>query len=166
MNNNALECFFGEVRDAKAAIRWLAEQDFVDPQRIYVFGWSVGGGIALNLSLHGDIPIRISGSSAGFYDKGLIKSWAMEDDFIVFPYDYLNDQENFFRLPLYHLQDMVRPHYGYIGSEDGYAFVSELYHQLYPEAQTQLELKKLSGGHVDSLTHAVQEFLQVISADH
>jgi glyoxylase-like metal-dependent hydrolase (beta-lactamase superfamily II)/pimeloyl-ACP methyl ester carboxylesterase len=166
-NSNAgyFECFMGEVRDAKAAIRWLAQQDYVDPTQIYVFGWSVGGGIALNLALQDDIPVRLSASSAGVYDTDLIKSWATEDDYIKFPYDYLDEQENYFRLPLYHLEDMARPHYTYIGVEDGYPFVRGLYDELYPDNDTQLRLVELPGDHMDSLPTAVQEFLRVISSD-
>ena len=164
-NPGYFECFFGEVRDAKAAIHWLADQDFVDRKKIYLFGWSVGGGIALNLALHDDIPIRLSGSSAGLYDLDLIKSWAIEDDFIKFPYDYQDERENFFRLPLYHLQDMVRPHNVYIGAEDDYELFRKTYNELYPEDNTHIRLMKLQGNHVDSVPLAVREFIGVIS-DH
>ncbi|MCJ7557422.1 MAG: alpha/beta fold hydrolase [Gammaproteobacteria bacterium] len=162
-NPGYFECFFGEVKDAKAAIRWLASRDYVDPEQIYVFGWSVGGGIALNLALHDDIPVKLSASSAGIYDRDLIKSWATEDDFIRFPYDYLDEQENHYRLPLYHLQDMVRTHYTYIGTDDDYELYREIYDELYPNNDTRLYLIELPGNHVDSLTQAVQEFIKIIS---
>lgn len=164
-NPGYFECFFGEVRDAKAAIRWLANQDYVDRERIYVFGWSVGGGIALNLALHDDIPVRVSGSSAGLYDLDLIKSWATEDDFIKFPYNYQDKRENYYRLPLYHLQDMVRPHYSYIGTDDDYAPYRQTYDELYPDDDTSLRLIELPGDHVDSVPQAVHEFITLIS-DH
>jgi len=164
-NPGYFECFFGEVRDAKAAIRWLANQDYVDRERIYVFGWSVGGGIALNLALHDDIPVRLSGSSAGLYDLDLIKSWATEDDFIKFPYNYQDERENYYRLPLYHLQDMVRPHYSYIATDDDYALYRQTYDELYADDDTSLRLIELPGNHVDSVPQAVHEFITLIS-DH
>jgi dipeptidyl aminopeptidase/acylaminoacyl peptidase len=162
-NPGYFECFFGEVRDAKAAIRWLADQDFVDPEQIYVFGWSVGGGIAMNLAMHDDIPIKLSGSSAGLYDLDLIESWATEDDFIRFPYDYQDEMENYYRLPLYHLQDMVRPHYSYVATDDDYALYRQSYNELYPGDDTSLRLIELPGNHVDSVPRAVQEFMALIS---
>jgi dipeptidyl-peptidase-4 len=36
-----------EVRDQTAAARWLAQQDFVDPKRIGIWGWSYGGTLSL-----------------------------------------------------------------------------------------------------------------------
>ena len=110
-NPGYFELFMGEVRDAKAAINWISSQRYTDKNNIYIFGWSVGGGISLNLSLHADIPVKLSGSSAGVYDYGLIKSWATEDDMIVFPYEYTNKEENYYRLPIYNLQNMVRSHF-------------------------------------------------------
>ena len=164
-NPGYFECFFGEVADAKAAIRWLAGQQNVNADEIYVFGWSVGGGIALNLALHDDIPVRISGSSAGIYDLDLITAWATEDDYIKFPYDHQNDLENYYRLPIYHLQDMIRPHYTYVGMNDGYEQIQKLYSELYPKEKTELHLQGTEGDHVSSLPVAINEFLKVISGE-
>lgn len=41
------EGFFGEVDDVLAAVDYLAHQDFVDPNRIYLGGHSTGGTLAL-----------------------------------------------------------------------------------------------------------------------
>lgn len=41
------EGFFGEVDDLIAAAQWLARQDYVDPERIYLGGHSTGGTLAL-----------------------------------------------------------------------------------------------------------------------
>ena len=161
-NPGYFELFLGEVRDTKAAIRWLAQQSYTDRENIYVFGWSVGGGIALSLSLHDDIPIKASGSSAGIYDRDLIKAWATEDDLIVFPYDYRNERENYFRLPLYTLKSMVRPHTTYIGKEDGYAFARNLIDSLYPDDPLLLKLIEVEGDHRTSLQYAMQAFIRDI----
>jgi len=161
-NPGYFEAFFGEVRDAKAAIRWLARQDYVNPDRIYAFGWSVGGGIALNLSLHGDIPLPLTGSSAGLYDLDLIQSWATEDDYIQFPYDYRNERENYFRLPVYNLTQMVRPHITYIGEEDGFGVSKALVDGLYNGAVTKLELVAVPGDHMSSVAEAMRLFIKAM----
>jgi len=163
-NPGYFEAFFGEVRDAKAAVRWLSKQDYVDPDRIYAFGWSVGGGIALNLSLHGDVPLKLTGSSAGLYDLDLIKSWATEDDYIKFPYDYRNERENYFRLPVYNLRQMVRPHITYIGKEDGFAESKALVDSLYKGADTKFRLVEVPGDHMSSVAGAMRLFLKEIES--
>jgi acetyl esterase/lipase len=158
-NPGYFELFMGEVRDAKAAINWISSQKYTDNDNIYIFGWSVGGGISLNLSLHSDIPVKLGGSSAGVYDYDLIKSWATEDDMIVFPYDYTNKEENYFRLPIYNLKNMVRSHLTYVGEDDGFDFVEALKDSLYPQNNTKINLIKVEGNHVSSLNTAMEKFL-------
>lgn len=161
-NTGNFELFMGEVRDAKAAVNWISQQSFVDPDRIYVFGWSVGGGIALNLSLHEDILVKLTGSSAGLYDLDLIKSWATEDDMIKFPYDYTNEVENYFRLPLYNLDQMAITHFTYIGRNDDYAYYNGLVDSLYAKKVTKMRLRELLGDHVTSLPRAMRKFMNEI----
>jgi dipeptidyl-peptidase-4 len=52
------KCTYGqlgrlETQDQIAAARRLAEQPYVDPARIGIYGWSFGGFVALNSILHG-----------------------------------------------------------------------------------------------------------------
>lgn len=161
-NPGYFELFMGEVQDAKAAINWIANKSYVDSTRIYVFGWSVGGGISLNLSLHNNLPIKLSSSSAGIYDYSLIKSWATEDDMIIFPYDYTNAKENYFRLSLYNLDKMVRTHFTYIGEEDNFKYYNNLVDSLYPNRDIKLNLYPLIGNHVSSLQKAMKKFINEI----
>ena len=46
-NPGCKEALYGELDDVLAAADWLAAQDFVDPQRIYLGGHSTGGTLAL-----------------------------------------------------------------------------------------------------------------------
>ena len=46
-NPGLKECFFGEVDDVLAAADFLAQQEHVDPRRIYLGGHSTGGTLAL-----------------------------------------------------------------------------------------------------------------------
>jgi dipeptidyl aminopeptidase/acylaminoacyl peptidase len=161
-NPGYFEVFMGEVNDAKAAIKWIASQEFVDRDRIYVFGWSVGGGISLSLSLHNDIPINLSGSSAGIYDRDLIKAWATEDDYIIFPYDYKSIEENYFRLPLYNLDKMTRTHFTYIGIDDDFKYYHKMVDSLYAKKVIKLRMKELLGDHVSSLPKAMRKFMNEV----
>ena len=46
-NPGSVEGFYGEVEDVIAAAEYLAGQDYVDPERIYLGGHSTGGTLAL-----------------------------------------------------------------------------------------------------------------------
>lgn len=46
-NPGQIESYFGELDDLVAATRWLKEQPFVDPDRVYLGGHSSGGTMAL-----------------------------------------------------------------------------------------------------------------------
>jgi dipeptidyl aminopeptidase/acylaminoacyl peptidase len=46
-NPGQLEGFYGEIDDVLAAAEWLAQQTWIDPNRIYLGGHSTGGSLAL-----------------------------------------------------------------------------------------------------------------------
>lgn len=43
------------LRDLKSAVTYLRQQSFVNPKRIGVIGWCMGGGYALQLALNADV---------------------------------------------------------------------------------------------------------------
>lgn len=49
-----------EVEDQLSFARYLAKQDFVDAERIGIYGWSYGGFMALNCALHGEGLFRMA----------------------------------------------------------------------------------------------------------
>ena len=155
-NSGYFELMLGEVDDANEAIKWLAKQDFINKDSIFVFGHSIGGGIALSLSLHPDAPINKSGSSAGVYDVGTLKSW--EGDGYV-PFDYNKEEEAAYRLPIYSLQYMVRPHQMYIGKDDDFEPTKSFVKELYPNKSIKMNLIEVEGNHFSSLQYAMEKFL-------
>ena len=58
---------------------------------------------------------------------------------------------------------MIRPHYTYVGMDDGYKQAQQLYSELYPKEKTELHLQGAEGDHLSSLPVAINEFLKVIS---
>lgn len=87
------------------------------------------------------------------------------DNFIQFPYDYLDKKENYFRLPLFHLGDMFRSHITYIGADDGFVLSKGIFDELYPENGTLFTLIELPGDQLSSLQIAIDSFLEKISDD-
>lgn len=163
-NPGNYELLKGEVDDAKAAIKWLAQQPYVDKNQIYVFGHSMGGGIALALSLHPDVPMRLSGSCAGVFDVQTFEQWDKSEMFPI-PFNYHDQKESLIRCPVYFLEDMQRTHYLYIGSEDYFKEMSEWIHQLYPQKNIKLIQEEVSGDHFKSLAPALTAFLKAIKPD-
>lgn len=53
-NPGSYEYFYGEVNDVLAAAEYLAHQEFVDPQRIYLAGHSTGGTLVLLTAEYSD----------------------------------------------------------------------------------------------------------------
>ncbi len=157
-NGGHFELFMGEVADAKAAIYWLVKQPFVKRDSIFVFGHSIGGAMSLHLSLHPDLPINKSGSSAGLYDIGSIEYWTEEEGWV--PYNIEDELENYFRLPVYALDNMVRPHLMYIGKEDDYEEIKDFVNDLYPILNhRKIQLIGINGDHFTSLKGAMELFV-------
>ena len=156
-NEGNFELFMGEIDDAKAAIKWVSEQPFTDKENIFVFGHSIGGAMSLMLSFHSDVLIKKSGSSSGIYDTATIDYWATEEKII--PFDHRNPDELYFRLPIFTLEYMKRPHYIYIGNEDGFEDYKNFQSELYPNGRTLLRISEVEGDHSTSLSNAMNEFI-------
>jgi dipeptidyl-peptidase-4 len=60
-----------EVEDQLTGIDWLAQQSFVDPKRVGVFGWSYGGFMTLRLLEAGSSKIAMGVSVAPVTDWSL-----------------------------------------------------------------------------------------------
>lgn len=162
-NPGNYELFMGEVTDAKNAVKWLAEQNFIDKDSIYVFGHSIGGGLSLSLSLDNDIPVVLGGSCAGIYDFNTFEIWFQENENKI-PFDFKNELETSLRLPVYHLECMERQHFMYIGKTDEYFIGDKNYveKELYPEQDLLLEFKEVEGDHFSSLEHSIDAFIKQI----
>lgn len=160
-NPGNYELFLGEVDDARAAVKWLAGQPYVNPQRIYVFGHSVGGGVAAVLPLLDDVPMRHSGSSGGLYDHTTFLVWQIDD---TVPFEN-NPMERSVRLLVGNSQFLQHPHYAYLGADDD-AF-HETGERLQKEAGPagKFTLEMVPGDHYDSFEEAIRRYLAIAEQD-
>ena len=162
-NPGNYELFFGEVDDARAAIHWLAQQPYVDQERIYTFGTSMGGEISALLSLYGDLPVRFGGSCGPFFPR--TDRFGPESMYHApVPFDIREDEECRMRTLAGNILDMQMKHYTFIGTEDE-KFESKAYKQIKTE-NTLLEIIEVPGTHGTSVNFAVQEFLKRILDIH
>lgn len=159
-NPGNFELFFGEIDDAKAACQWLAQQPYVDPNRIYTFGHSVGGGVSAVLSLMDDVPIRHGGSSGGLYDHLTFLGWSAEG---MVPFKNL-PMERSVRLLVGNAHLIQRPHYGYYGTEDD-AFHDTAAALRKEQTNGKLTLEEVPGDHFSSFDESLRRYLKITQSD-
>lgn len=152
-NPGDFEMFGGEVDDAKAAAEWLAAQPYVDSNRIYVFGHSVGGGVSAMLSLLDDVPIQHSGSSGGLYPPTVFLGWADDVPFKN------NPEERMARLLIGNIAHMQRPHFAYIGQQDT---LDDAVSMARSESgsDSKLKINMVPGDHFTSFDRALENYLE------
>ncbi len=100
-NPGTPEGFFGEVDDVLAAADYLAQQDFVDPERIYLGGHSTGGTLALLAAASTD-RFRAVFSFGPIAD---VTGYGAE----VLPFDVLNERERDLRAPVLWMHSIQCP---------------------------------------------------------
>ncbi|WP_375560446.1 alpha/beta fold hydrolase [Bernardetia sp. OM2101] len=159
-NEGNFEMFFGEVDDAKAAVNWIAEQEYTNSDSIFVFGHSIGGGMSLLLSHLGNVPVQMSASSSGLYDFESFESF--EKQGIKMPFDSKNEKELLFRLPYGTLHYLPKKHTVYFGEEDNLEYWKATIAQIYEGKEILLEIKGLKGNHFTSLQPSMKLFIEEI----
>jgi dienelactone hydrolase len=159
-NPGNFELYFGEVDDGRAAIKWLAQQPDVDANRIYAFGHSAGGGITALLSLFDDVPLRHCGSAGGLYPEATFAQWSD-----IVPFDPSNPEERRLRLLLGNVKDMRRPHYAYLGTQDGITQPAQAAGRAEADPNQRLKVELISGDHFSSFPPALHRYLGVCQAD-
>ena len=156
-NPGNYELFCGEIEDARAAVKWLAEQSYVDAQRIYTFGHSIGGGVSAVLSLMDDVPIQHGGSSGGLYTEATFAAWQPDG---VVPFDMRNPEERRLRMLIGNMRDMRRKHFAYLGASDSLAlFASDAKKE---STGTQCQILTIPGDHFTSFEPALREYVKLI----
>ena len=155
-NPGNFELFWGEVDDAKAAVHWLAGQPYVDRNRIFTFGHSVGGGVSAMLSLLDDVPIQHGGSSGGLYGTRVFSDWSD-----IVPFDRSNKEEARLRVLLGNIQHMQRRHFAYLGASD--LFGPEMKKAKQEAAGGgKLEVISVPGDHFSSFQPALEDYLRKV----
>jgi len=100
-NPGSPEGFYGEVDDVLAAADYLAEQEFVDPERIYLGGHSTGGTLALLAAASTD-RFRAVFSFGPIAD---VTGYGAER----LPFDVLNERERDLRAPVLWMHSVQCP---------------------------------------------------------
>lgn len=110
----AFSMFYDEVDDVLAAATYLSAQPFVDPNRLYVAGHSVGGTLTL-LAAQTSTQFRAAASFSGSpnHRKALTSGWDK-----MAPFDPTNEEEVRMRSPLAFAESFKCPVRIYYGTEE------------------------------------------------
>jgi acetyl esterase/lipase len=166
-NPGDFELLWGEIDDARAAVEWVAGLTQVDRSRIYVFGHSIGGGIAAMLSLYPELPLRATASAGGIYMPETFARWASsEQNRELVRFDPSDPKETELRVLGPNLPWMVHRHIAYVGEEDPW-FVrnaGEVEAQAWTLGKP-FERVVVTGDHSSSLPVALAAFLALTKAD-
>ena len=112
-NPGVKEGFLGEVDDVLAAANFLAQQDYVDPKRIFLGGHSTGGTLVLLVAEYTD---RFRAVFA-FGPVDDVSGYGPDSEFL--PFDTANPQEIKLRSPGYWLAAIHSPVWIFEGTERG-----------------------------------------------
>lgn len=166
-NSGDFELLVGEVADAAAAVRHVAELPGVNAERVYVVGHSVGGAVAALLSLWHDLPLKGTASIGGIYSADTFERWyASSARRRLVRFDPGDPQEVSRRILGPHLDEMQVSHIAYVGHEDEHVLLAAM--QLQRQAQeleAPFEVALVGGDHEGSLHHGLAAYLRRIASD-
>ncbi len=114
-NNNpgSKEGFYGEIDDILAAVKYLEQQDYVDPKRIYLGGHSTGGTMALLAAEYSDRFRAVF----SFGPVANVTTYGQDSGFL--PFDLSNQREAELRSPIHWLFSVESPTWVFEGTKRG-----------------------------------------------
>ena len=101
---------YGELDDARASIKWIADQPEVDASNIFTFGHSAGGVISGLLSIYPDCGAKLTGSAGGLKGAELFEGKV--------PFDVNDDTEIRLRIVPPNANQIKIKHIAYVGDQD------------------------------------------------
>jgi dipeptidyl aminopeptidase/acylaminoacyl peptidase len=148
--------FYDEVGDVLAATEYLAEQPFVDPQRLFVAGHSSGGTLTL-LAAMASGRFRAASSFSGSPDQALFVRHAPGPVARNLPFDKSDPRELEVRSPLAYATSFKCPVRIYYGSEEKhFHLTSQRTAMLGKERGLDVEARVVEGGHTSSVPTAMK----------
>jgi acetyl esterase/lipase len=155
-NPGVHEMLYGELDDVLAALAWLRARPEVDPERVFVFGYSAGGMLAALLALVPQLGVRMTGSANGIYEPSVF-------DFQRVPF-VDGPLERELRLLGPHVDELASPHLACVGADDPAAVPAEAAARRAAAASAPLEVLEVPGDHHTSLAPSIDLYLERILA--
>ncbi len=150
-NPGNFEFFFGEVDDLVAAADYLANVSYVDQDRIFLCGHSIGGTLSMLTSM---MPsnYRAHASYGGSPDQ---ESFFKHIQFPI-PFDSRNPKEIELRSPIEYPDSILKPLFIYVGDQDlAYLDLSKYLAGYAKAIGKPCEIKVAKGDHFTSLSESI-----------
>lgn len=139
-NPGSIEGFYGETDDVVAATKWLKQQPFVDPDRVFLGGHSTGGTLAL-------LSSEYANEWAGVFSFGPIDDIQYYDGSIPINIAADDDDGRRLRSPMFWLSSIRQPTFVIEGDLMGRANVEAL--QAIEQANSNPQVHVVYGGGCD-----------------
>ena len=147
--------------DAQASLSYLVKRDDVDPDRIIIFGQSIGGAIAIYTAATSNIPLRAVIAESSFSSYPDIMQEKLSEMFLTWPFQWLAKTMTTRYDPVKVIQDISPvPLLLIHGDNDVVVSVRHTY-KLYEAAQDNKQLWILeNGGHISAFVPKRKDYRQ------
>jgi dipeptidyl aminopeptidase/acylaminoacyl peptidase len=151
-NPGNFEYFYGEVNDLVAAADYLANVSYVDKDRIFLCGHSIGGTLSMLTSMMPSKYRAIASFSGSPDQEEFFKS-----EMGRIPFDSRNDKEIKLRSPIVYPDSVIKPLFVYLGDQEDYFLESSRnFVKKAKESGRICEINVVKGDHFTAITEEVR----------
>jgi dipeptidyl aminopeptidase/acylaminoacyl peptidase len=157
-NPGNFEFLYGEVDDLINAGKYLASQQYIDSNRIFLAGHSTGGTLAMLVALMPSQYSAIATFGASPDQKyNFSHGWGK-----YAPFDLKNSKEIELRSPIEYIECLQKPLYVYVGKDDkSYKDSSAKLSEKVDKIGHEIKLSYIDGDHFTSLKKSIEESIKV-----
>lgn len=155
-NPGNFEYFYGEVDDIIAAGNYLKAQSYIDGDKIFLSGHSVGGTLSMLSSMLSS-PYKAIASFGGSPEQ---KSYFFYREERI-PFNYKDKTEVKLRSPIENIESIQKPLFIYVGTTDyEYRWNSRKFVRKAKKMRKMCELIEIAGDHFTSLDESIKDSIK------
>lgn len=157
-NPGNFEFLYGEVDDLINAGEYLADQSYIDRNRIFLAGHSTGGTLAMLVAL---MPSKYSAIATFGASPDQEFNFSHGWEYYA-PFDLDDPKEIELRSPMKYIRSLQKPLYVYVGKEDiPYKQFSGKLRKKAKKSGHKIEVTYINGDHFTSLNESIEKSIKV-----